>query len=169
MDWILGRLEARVTDLGHLLFLSRVTVSSSFIFSSFSHAQGFTCEPLSFSTSHHSLARAFSFIWLLDKSSLPLGYKANAQLSRLSQRHVEKRGLTPSYSVLWRTTNGTNNTLLRDEYFPRKMLISPNFSISESRAYSLGWVSCLWSLFWSQFSQPWCKLFTRGRFITWVT
>ncbi|KAL6326032.1 hypothetical protein AAG906_038524 [Vitis piasezkii] len=112
LDWILGRLEARVSDLGHFLFLSRVTISFNFDFSPFLDAH----------------------------VPLPLGYRASAQLSRLSRRHAERQGLTPSCSVLWRTTSGTNNTLLRDEYFLRKMLIFPNFSISELRVYSLGWI-----------------------------
>ena len=112
-------------------------------------------------TSHYSFVSSSS--WLLGKSLLPLGHKANAQLSRLNWRHTERWGLTPSCSVPWRTTSDTSNTLLRDQYCPKEILIFPNFNISDSMAYSLGWVGCLWSLSLSWFSQPCCELFTQGR------
>ncbi|WJZ81284.1 hypothetical protein VitviT2T_001133 [Vitis vinifera] len=68
---------------------------------------------VSLSTNHYSLAS--SSIWLLDESRLPLRHKASVQLSRLNRRLIKRRGLTPPCSVLWRTTSGTNNILLKDE------------------------------------------------------
>ena len=109
------RLEARVSNLGDFLFLSCVTTGSGFDLFPFLYTQGFRCEPLSLSTNHYFLARVSYSIWLLDKSLLPLEHRASTQLSRLSRRHAKKRGLTLPYSVSWRTTSDTNNTLLKDK------------------------------------------------------
>ena len=121
---------------------------------------------VSLSTSHYSLASSFS--WLLSESLLPLGHRASVQLSHLKQRHAESRGLTPPYSVPWRTTSCTSNTLLRDEQFQGKILIFPNFNISDLRAYLLGWVGCRWSFFQSLFSRLQCEHFIQGRFMAQV-
>ncbi|KAL6349797.1 hypothetical protein AAG906_001684 [Vitis piasezkii] len=82
---------------------SRALQSASAPFSFHFRMPRVSVVSVSLSTNHYSLAS--SSIWLLDESRLPLRHKASVQLSRL----------TPPCSVLWRTTSGTNNILLRDE------------------------------------------------------
>ncbi|KAL6329411.1 hypothetical protein AAG906_018050 [Vitis piasezkii] len=92
---------------------SRVSQSTSTPFSLHFCAPRVLVVRISLSTSHYSLV--FSSSWLLGESPLPLGHRVSTQLSCLSRRRIGRRGLTLPCSVLWKTTNGTSNTLFKDE------------------------------------------------------
>ena len=103
-------LEAKVLDLGRLLLLQCVTVS----FSSILIHLGFRVCVFLFLPALSPLFLHFS--WLLGKSRLPLGHRANAQptcLSLLRWKLTKRRGLTRPSSALWRIIIGTSKNLLR--------------------------------------------------------
>ena len=152
--WIgfLGRLEPRVSVLDCIFFLPRDTVG----FFSIPVHLGFRLWVFLSLPASSSLFLSFS--WLLGKSRLPLGHRASAQLSCLSQR----RGLTSPYLALWRIISGTNKSLLSERSFRGEILISPNSSISGLRVFSIGWVGCPWWWFRSRFSRLWCEHLIQG-------
>ena len=79
---------------------------------------------------------SFIFVFLMAhrRELATLGHRASAQLwglSSLSWRLVERRGLALQFSALWRTTNGTSKSLLREKQFQGEVSIfqTPAFQI----------------------------------------
>ena len=142
MEWILGRLEARASDLGPrafdlgwFLFSSRVTVS----FRTFPCAKAFrVCVILSLPASPLSF---LLFWWRLGERRKPLGLWASALLSHLSLirwRLTERRGMTWPSSVPSKSIQDTSKNSLRGKLFQEEVLIYSNFNISGLRDFSDG-------------------------------
>ena len=105
----------------------------------------------------HPLSFGFSFIsvrflhffpffgWRLGERRAPLGLRASALLNHLSlsrRRLAERRGMTRPSSVPLKIINNTNKNLPRGKSFQGEVSISPNFSTSGLRDFSVGWDGC---------------------------
>ncbi|RVW51245.1 Retrovirus-related Pol polyprotein from transposon RE1 [Vitis vinifera] len=93
-DFVGCRVERKSTSgtchfLGHspVSWHSKKQNSVALLTAEAEYIAGFSCKSFSL-TSHYSFVSSSS--WLLGKSLLPLGHKANAQLSRLNWRHTER-------------------------------------------------------------------------------
>ena len=86
-----------------------------------------------------------TLLWLLGERRLPLGHKASTLLSHLSparRRFVERRGLTPAFSLPWRNIGGTSRSSPNGRWLYGEILIYPNYNISALRDSSHEWGGC---------------------------
>ncbi|KAL6342200.1 hypothetical protein AAG906_006814 [Vitis piasezkii] len=75
----------------------------------------------------------------------PLGLKASALLSHLSlsrRRLAKRRGMTRPSSIRLKTISATSKSSPKGKSYQEEMSISPNFSTSSLRDYSVGWDGC---------------------------